>query len=295
MRTLLIALLANGSALAAGHPLSTVPLFFVPTAGQGTHGSGYMAKGSGVTASFSWDGVAFRMGRSSVRMEFEGASRRHHLEGGERLPGRVNFLQGDQGTWRLGLPMYSSVVYRELYPGIDMVYGSNGRNLKSEFRVAAGADPSAIRIRYSGADRVRVDPNGTLVIPVDGQELQEQEPVAYQECGEKRIAVPVRFAQASDGSVGFIVKSYDPTLPLVIDPVLVYSTLLGGSSSDAALSMAVDSTGAVYLAGYTASYDFPTTNPVQNLNGGGNDAFVAKLNAVWKRSRVLHLPGWHRG
>jgi uncharacterized repeat protein (TIGR01451 family) len=220
------------------------------------------------------------MGEASVRMEFEGANPRRWLEGRERLPGRVNFLRGDRAEWRVGIPTYGSVVYRDLYPGIDMVYGSNGRNLKSEFRVNAGVDPARIRIRYCGADLVRVGRDGALVISVDGQELQEQEPVAYQERGGSRIAISAQFSVDRDGRVSFLVGEHDPELPLVIDPVMVYSTLLGGSSSDAALAMAVDPAGAVYVAGYTSSSDFPRANPVQNLNGGGNDAFVAKLNAA---------------
>ena len=273
-----MALLANGAVLAGGRPLSTIPLFFIPSAGPS--GAGFLAKGSGLTASFSPGGVVYRMGETSVQMAFEGANPRCRLEGGERLPGRVNLLQGEQSHWRSGIPMYGSVVYRELYPGIDMVYGSNVRNLKSEFVVAPGGDPSSIRIRYSGADPARIDGDGDLVIPVDGQELRERAPVAYQERAGRRIAVPVRYSLDRGGTVGFIVNSHDSTLPLVIDPVLVYSTLLGGSSTDAVLAMTVDSAGAVYVAGFTASYDFPTANPVQNLNGGGNDAFVAKLNAA---------------
>jgi uncharacterized repeat protein (TIGR01451 family) len=278
MRTLLIALLANSAVLTGGGSPSFLPLFFVPNAGQAPAETRFLAKGSGLTTFFSPDGVAFRMGETSVHMAFEGANPQPLLEGRERLPGHVNFLQGDKAQWRTGIPMYGSVVYRDLYPGIDMIYGSDGRNLKSEFVVAPGADPSGIRIRYSGGGPTRIDRDGALVIPVDGQELREQEPVAYQILGSRRIAVPARYSLAPGGSVSFIINGHDSTLPLVIDPVLVYSTYLGGSSTNAALAMAVDSSGAVYLAGYTASTNFPTGNPVQNLNGGGNDAFVAKLN-----------------
>src|SRR5579863_2525535 len=121
MRILTIALLSLGPAFAAGRPQTAVPLFFIPNTGQGTPGAGYLAKGSGLTASFSPDGVTFLMGSESVRMEFEGANARRRLEGGERLPGSVNFLRGDPGEWRSGIPMFGSVVYRDLYSGIDMV------------------------------------------------------------------------------------------------------------------------------------------------------------------------------
>ena len=262
----------------AGKPSAAVPLFFFPHAGQDSREPEFLAKGSGLTAGFYSTGVVLRSRESAVRMEFLGASPHRRLVGEDRLPGRVNFLMGERAGWQSGIPIYATVAYRDLYPGIDMVYGSNGRNLKSEFRLAVGADPSQIRIRYSGA-WPRVDEDGSLVTAVDGEEFREQKPVAWQQ-GAARIEVPTRFVVHDDGTVGLVVGDYDQALPLVIDPVLVYSTLLGGSSSDSALAMAVDSTGAAYLAGFTASYDFPSANPVQNRSGGGNDVFVAKLNAA---------------
>jgi hypothetical protein len=106
------------------------------------------------------------------------------------------------------------------------------------------------------------------VIPVDGQELREQAPLAYQERAGRRIPIDCRFALFPDGTVGFTAGAYDRSLPLVIDPVLSYSTLLGGSGSDAATAVAVASTGAAYIAGFTDSYSFPTANPAQNYNAG---------------------------
>jgi uncharacterized repeat protein (TIGR01451 family) len=280
MRTLLIGLLSTGVVLAAEPTPAAVPLFFIPNAGQAPQPVGFLAKGSGLTAAFEPGRVAFRIKGTSINMVFEGADPESRPQGREELPGRANFLQGDRAQWVTGLPLYGSLVYRELYPGIDMVYGGHGRDLKSEFLVAAEADISLIQIRYTGAGAPHVEPDGSLVLSLNTDELREQRPVAYQESGGKRIPIDIRYSLGEDGSVGFIVNSYDSALPLVIDPVISYSTLLGGSSSDAAISMAVDSTGAVYLAGFTASYDFPTANPVQNLSGGGNDAFVAKLNAA---------------
>jgi uncharacterized repeat protein (TIGR01451 family) len=277
-RILVLALLAHSLALAAGQPGSQIPLFFIPSAGQGPESAKFVAKGSGLTAAFSPDRVAFRIAGTSLAMVFEGADPQCRVEGKERLAGRANFLQGAPQGWRTDVPMYGSVFYRELYPGIDMRYGSNGRNLKSEFIVAAEADLSDIQIRYAGASAVRIAADGSLVIRLEGEELREERPLAYQEHGGRRIPIEARYSLAPDGSVGFIVNGYDSSLPLIIDPVISYSTLLGGSSSDAAISLAVDAAGAVYVAGFTASYDFPTANPVQNVNGGGNDVFVAKLN-----------------
>jgi uncharacterized repeat protein (TIGR01451 family) len=278
MRTPLIGLLVSFAALAAvPTPAAVLPLFFIPNTGQAPAAAKFLAKGSGLTASFGTDGVAFRVGSTSLQMTFEGADPRCRPEGERQLSGHVNFLQGPRESWHSDVPMYGSVVYRDLYRGIDMVYGGHERNLKSEYVVAAGADPSRIRIRYSGVVRITADES--LVISVDGQEIRERRPVAYQQRGGERVAVPVRYFVAFDGAVSFIVNEYDTTLQLIIDPVISYSTLLGGSSSDAAIALSVDSAGAVYVTGYTASYDFPTANPEQNLSGGGNDVFIAKLNA----------------
>jgi hypothetical protein len=170
-----------------------------------------------------------------------------------------------------------------------MAFGGSGRNLKSEFQVAPGADPSQIRLRYTGTEELRIE-GGALVIPAGGRELREQAPSAYQERAGRRIQIESRFA-LSAGTVGFVLGDYDPKLPLVIDPVLCYSTLLGGSGADAGTAVAVDSAGAVYVAGYTDSYDFPTSNAEQGYSGGSTDAFVVKLNPSGGLAYATYLGG----
>jgi hypothetical protein len=279
MRNLLVALIANGAALAANPVKDAVPLFFIANQGQAPAAVRFMAKGSGLTAYFSPGEALFRVAGRSVRMQFEQANPSPRVEGMERLPGHANFLIGEPRDWRSDVPLYGTVVYRELYPGIDMFFSGQGRDLKSGFVVAPGADPSRIRLRYAGGDGVRVEESGALVIPVNGQELREQAPSIYQERRGERVAVEGRFALDGDGAVRFLVGDYDVGRPLIIDPVLSYSTLLGGSGSNAATALAVDLSGAAYVAGYTDSYNFPTASPGQNFNAGGNDAFVAKFNS----------------
>src|SRR5262249_24961180 len=128
--------------------------------------------------------------------------------------------------------------------------------------------------RYQGATHLHIDETGALVIAVDGHELREHAPVIYQESA----TISGSFNLHPDGTVTFAIGQYDHSLPLVIDPVVSYSTLLGGSSSDAALALAVDSSGAAYVAGFTASRDFPTASPEQPALAGSNDIFVAKVN-----------------
>lgn len=267
MRGVLLALLAAGTVRASG----SLPLFFVPNVGQGPAGARFVAAGSGVTAAFSAAGVSFRTAAGEIRLTFEGANPRCRIVGRERLAARANFLRGDGIGGRTGVPLYGAVVYRDLYPGIDMVYGGNGRNFKSEFVVAPGADPGRIHIRYGGAVPY-VGRDGALMLGV----VRDEAPLAYQD----GRPIGARYTLSADGSVGFWVDGYDAARPLTIDPVLVSSTVLGGSWSDAALALAVDSSGAMYVAGYTSSHDFPTANPAQNLNAGGNDVFVAKVNAA---------------
>src|SRR5580698_6167258 len=259
--TLVLALVVAFPALATGPAEHGIPLFFVANDGQTSPEVRFMAKGSGLTAYFLKDEAVFRTSGSLLRMHLEGANPKVRIEGANPLAGRVNFFTGGKENWHAGLPMYGAVAYRDLYTGIDMVYGGSGRNLKSEFLVAPGADPSQIRVRYLGAGEVRIDADGALAITVNGETLHERAPEIYQDRGGKRVAVEGRFQAGADGAFGFALGGYDRFLPLVIDPVLSYSTLLGGSGADAANALAVDSTGAVYVAGFTESFDLPTVNP----------------------------------
>jgi hypothetical protein len=279
MRILLIALVANCAALAGGVDRHTVPLLFLKNQGQAPAQFGFMAKGVGLTAYFAPDGVAFRLSGSTIRTEFVGAGN-SVPEGSGLLPTRANFFTGPREAWQTGVTVYSGVKYREIYPGIDAMYGGDGRQLKSEFVVAPGADPSSIRVRYLSGGELRIAGDGALVIPVDGQELRELAPVAYQEYGNGRVTVACRFVLTGRNTVGFSVDDYDASSALIIDPVLSYSTYLGGSGSDSAAALAVDSAGAAYVAGFTASQNLPIASSEQSSNAGGNDIFVAKLNAT---------------
>lgn len=267
------------TAVSAVNADRNVPLFFIPNQGQAPGGVRFMAKGSGLTAYFLSDEVAFRASGQPVRLRFEGAAPGVRIEGDGALSGRVNFFTGSEDRWRTGIPVYSALEYRGLYTGIDLSYGIAGSNLKSEFIVAPGADPRLIRIRYLAAGPVRIDSDGALLVPTPTGSLRELPPIAWQTRAGVRVAVKARFAVDSDGAVSFALGGYDPSLPLIVDPVLSYSTFLGGSSADAANAIAVDASGAAYIAGFTESYDLPTLNPEQSATGGGNDAFVAKLSA----------------
>ena len=279
MRVLLIGLLVNCAALLAQPGNSAVPLFFIENHGQAPAAVRFMVKGSGITAYFSPSEVLYRAGGKAVRIEFPGAN--YSIpEGVGELPGRANFLRGKPEEWVTGVALYGGVVYRNLYPGIDLRYGAGGRSLKSQFEVSPGADPSVILVRYADALDLGLSETGELLIPLNGQRLREAAPDVYQESGGQRVPVEGHFVLAGAGTVRLAIGPYDHSLPLIVDPVLSYSTLLGGSSANAANALAVDANGDAYITGFTSSYNFPTVTPEQNLNAGGNEVFVAKLNGV---------------
>src|ERR1039458_8747718 len=225
MRTCWIVLFAQAAALTAAPGRDSVPVFFIANHGQAPAAVRFMTKSPGITAWFLDDAVMLRAAGGTVRMSFEGAGTSAALEGQQPLAGRANFLTGEGGAWRLGVPLFGKVSYRSVYPGIDMVFGGGGRDLKSEFLVAPGADPSRIWLRYVGAGKLRIEDDGSLWIPVDGEPFREQAPLVYQERDGRRLSVDSRFLLAANGALGFALGAYDHSLPLVIDPVLSYSTL----------------------------------------------------------------------
>jgi hypothetical protein len=204
------------------------------------------------------------------------------------LPGKVNYLLGDDPSkWVTDLPTYSDIVYNGLYPGVDLTYSGNDGRLKGTYTVAPHADASQLRWKYTGAQSVSVSEDGSLQVVLvtngtGGTEMPpsivEQAPVAWQEIDGGRVAVDASYALSSDGIVSFQLGMYDPSYLLTIDPLLTYSTYLGGAGFDQANGITVDSAGNTYVAGYTDSSNFPTANPLQPTRHGGSDAFITKMN-----------------
>jgi Beta-propeller repeat len=253
-------------------------LSFEPNVGQAPRGASFVARGRGAPLLIGRDGLA--VGRVGVRLA---GARRDARPAGERvLPGKVNaFLGSDPRRWRTGVPTYGSVRYRDLYPGVDVVvHGSDGQ-AEYDFVVAPGADSSRIALAATGTRAFRVDGRGDLIVGSGRERVVQRRPVAYQLVGGKRVAVPARF-MVQGRLAGFALGRYDHARPLLIDPVLVYSTYIGGGGSDDAAAAALDGSGRLYLVGTTTSSGatpFPTANPIQPSHGGGTyDAFVLKLN-----------------
>lgn len=262
----------------------TLPLSFVPNRGQADAAARFLAQGLGGTILFTPREVMLALPAGVVRVRFSGAQPQPAITAAARQPGVVNYLVGaDPARWQTRVPTYGSLRYHQLYPGIDLRYDGQDGRLKGTYLVAPGADPARIRWQYHGATNVRLAADGSLRIALssDGgarQTLTESAPIAWQTIGGQRRPVAVSYRLEPDGAARFALGAYDRSRPLVIDPTLSYSTFLGGSGNDFGYGIAVDSSGSAYVAGETASLNFPTAAPLQSAKAGGIDAFVAKLN-----------------
>ena len=228
-----------------------------------------------------------------LRFKLVGTIAEPPVEGLEPLPGKSNYFIGsDPKQWRTNVPQYARVKSGQIYPGIDLVYYGRQRQLEYDFQVAPGADPGAIRFTIQGARKVSLNAHGDLVMRTPGGDVVEQAPLIYQEVGGKREAIDGGYevrrianahsTAAESYAVNFRVAAYDRARPLVVDPVLSYSTYLAGSNGDDGEGIAVDGSGNAYLTGETDSANFPTTTGAfqTTLDSGGNAPFIMKLNAT---------------
>ena len=219
-----------------------------------------------------------------LRMKLEGANPRPAVSGLDELEGKVNYFIGDDSEkWRTNIPTFGRVRYASVYAGVDMVYYGNGqRQLEYDFEIRPGTDYRQIAFSFEGADKVEVEAaSGALLLQVGETTLRQPKPVVYQEVDGERVEIESRYEIKGGGRVGFAVSEYDAARPLIIDPVLAYSTYLGGSGDDNGRGIAVDAAGNAYVTGQTGSTNFPTANAIQATYGGGvTDAFVTKLNAA---------------
>ncbi|MBV9959258.1 MAG: SBBP repeat-containing protein, partial [Acidobacteria bacterium] len=217
-----------------------------------------------------------------LRTKLVGANSAPTVSGQAELAHKSNYFIGnDPSKWRTSVSNYGQVRYDKVYPGIDLIYYGNQRQLEYDFILAPGADTHAIRLSFDGARAVRVDESGELVLKLAGGEVRQHRPVVYQEIGGVRQEVAGHYVLKGKSEVGFEVGQYDASQPLVIDPVLVYSTYLGGLSADSANGVAIDAQGNAYLTGSTNSLDFPVTpGAFQStiINDSYSDAFVTKIN-----------------
>lgn len=207
-------------------------------------------------------------------------SRADGPEGIEKLPSVSNYFIGnDPSRWRKGVRHYARVKYKGVYPGIDFVFYSNEeKQLEFDAVVSPGADYSRIRLRFDGVEDLYLDAQGNLIINTPYSRLVQQKPIVYQILHGKRKHIDADYVLTGKRVVAFRIARYDLSEPLIIDPVLIYSTYLGGTSIDNSFDVAIDDLGNAYVTGLTKSPNFPTKDPYQAARSGDFDAFLAKFD-----------------
>lgn len=293
-------LMLSGSLLAQSSnalPMATVlqkhsarPLTFEPNRGQTDAQVRFISRRNGYALFLTENGAVLSLPSnprtdgtkaSALRIQFRGAAPNPNVIGIGELAGTSNYLIGSAPShWRTNVPQYAKVKYEGLYPGTDLVFYGDEHALEGDFVVNPGANPNAIRLSIEGARTLRIDEKGDLVMATEGDALVLKRPLIYQIIKGARRLVRGGYVVRNGTEIGFRIAPYDHNRPLVIDPVIAYSTYLGGSNYDAAVRIAVDSAGNAYVVGITFSLDFPTANPLQGRSAGSHDAdaFVAKLD-----------------
>jgi Beta-propeller repeat len=213
---------------------------------------------------------------TTVRMRLAGSATTPQIEGLELLPGKANYFVGsDPKNWRANVSLFAKVNVRDIYPGVDLVYYGNQRQLEYDFVVAPGTDPHSIRMNFAGVKKLSLDTQGGLVLNINGNEIRLQKPRIHQEIDGSRREISGSYSFKNKQEVSFEIDTYDTSKPLVIDPTLSYSTYIGGSFG---YGIAADAAGNVYVTGQAG--DFPTTaGAFQTVRPSPyGSGFVTKLN-----------------
>jgi Beta-propeller repeat len=302
--------LGKAGGAAAGKPAvesswSRLPLRFEANQGQFEDHVLFVSRGPGFNLSLTREGASllFAPPRSggpgaaaaprslAVDLRLAGGSSAAPVTGESPVAAQAHYLTGrDQSRWRPNVPMYQSVRYDAVYPGIDLVFhGRNGR-LEYDFIVAPGADPGQIGLDVRGADRLSVDAEGALVMSAGGLSLVQPRPVIYQEGPLGRTEVAGGYT-IRENRVAFTLAAYDRSRPLVIDPVFTFASYLGGTDVEEVLGVARDAAGNVWFAGVTASPNIPVASALDGTYGGAGDSFVGKFDKQGDLLSLTYLGG----
>ncbi len=272
-----------------------LPLSFEANHGQAPAPVEFLARGAGYSLFLTPDGASLVLSgppastsdAQAVTMKLAGARPAVSGTGTEQLPGEANyFLGNDPSAWRTHIPTFARVAYRDVYPGVDLVYYGHSGQLEYDFVLGPGADPAKIQLALDA--KAHLTASGDLALSLASSEVRFQKPVIYQTAADgTRHYLDGGYVIASDSGpaarqesrVGFKVTSYDRSLPLVIDPTFTFATYLGGTGTDSALGIAVDTAGNLYVTGRTSSTNFPVKSAYQpTFSGGSTDAFISKIS-----------------
>jgi uncharacterized protein (TIGR03437 family) len=264
-----------------------LPYTFEENQGQAPAPVKYLARGQGYSLFLTDREAVLALERDAntrqiVRMSLDGSRPASAIQGVGPARQTTNYLVGNEpAKWRTNVPHFNAVRYAKVYEGIDVVYHSAASQLEYDFVVSPGSDPTEIQMRFGGVQTMRVTASGSLELRFGDRKLVNQAPVAYQEVGGRRRLVRASYKLLGENLVGFHVGAHDRTLPLVIDPVVLYATFLGGDRSESVTAIAVDAQGNTYVTGETTSGNFPAVGTqITQVQGAVPYSFVTKYNAA---------------
>lgn len=278
-----------------------LPLIFEANHGQLPADDSFISRGPGYSLLFARNRISLTLQsagakkktplrRDIIDLGIVGAAAECKLQGVDDLPGKTNYFIGSDPTkWRVGVPTFGKIRYENVYSGIDLVFYGNGRELEYDFVVHPGVDPNQIEFSIKGETSANLEESGGLALATHAGTIHFRAPVIYQQDGDLRHNIDGHFklvgAQHGEKKLSFVLDPYDHSRTLVIDPVLDYSTYLGGSADDWAGGVAVDNAGNAYLTGTTASLNFPVTPSAvfpahDTCTSYCYDAFVAKISTT---------------
>lgn len=264
-----------------------LPLSFEPNQGQADSAVRFLSRGSGYTLFLTGNEAVMALRNSEkqngfLKLKLVGANAAPQIAGQDQFEGKSNYLLGnDQSKWQTDVPTFGKVRYSEIWPGVDMVWYGNQRTLEYDFIVKPGVSHQQISLLFEGAESLRLDAEGNLLLKTKAGELTQKAPVVYQDTEQGRKTIAGKYLLKGQNEVGFEIGAYDASRPLVIDPQLLYSTYVGGNNSETAFGVAVTSNGQAFITGGTFSVNFPvstTADPEALI--GADVAFVTKLNAT---------------
>ena len=279
-------LASEASRSPAQSTLYDFPLTFEENRGQADDRFDYVARGRGYGLYLSGGETLFGLRRGSgpeasvkvLRMRLAGGLAAPSVRPLQAVATKSHYYLGnDPAKWLTDIPHYERILYSEVYPGVDLVFYGTPGHLEYDFIVAPGASWEQIRLQFEGIENLSINAGGQLVLKLQAGEMVQPLPVIYQETSDgKRLPIDGSYLLADPHEVAFRVGSFDPAIPLVIDPTILWLGYLGGSSTvDDPNGIATDSSGASYVTGSPFSSDFPAT--IGSLSGT-NDAYVAKIN-----------------
>jgi len=272
-------------------PYQHRPIGFQENRGQTDPRVKFLARGDGYALFLTSSAAVLKLRRatsssdatySAVRIRLKDSNPTPEITGLNQLAGTSSYFIGrNRGRWRSGIPAFGAVRMANVYPGIDLMYRGEEGRLEFDLQLAPGADAARVKLDIDGASALTLDAGHNLVIHTAAGDVIQHAPVIYQTIDGHRRPVAGGYVLENSHTVAFAVASYDTTRALVIDPLLTYTSYLGGTGGDQGVSIAVDqSDGSAWVTGTTTSTDFPVTgDALQTTNFGSSDIFITKISA----------------